>query len=208
LAQLAWRRTDTLSRGGSISLQESDERGMTVAALSARVAGAKARMELLNAPPREDDVRITVARIAAAKAKWELSRVMLQRCELRAPQKGQILQIDVQPGELIGPDSVSPAIILADTSRYRVRAFVEELDAPRIIVGMKARITSDGLAGCTMAGVVSEHSPRMNRKRLIADDPSERHDTRIRDVLIELESKDKLIVGMRVDVEIDPTAPK
>ena len=75
-----------------------------------------------------------------------------------------MLKINGKVGELAGPASVEPAVILADTSRYYVRAFVEELDAPRVEVGMPAKITVDALRDQALPGRVVRLSPRMDRK--------------------------------------------
>ena len=54
----------------------------------------------------------------------------------------------------------------------------------------------------------------MDRKKLWSDRPSERSDTKTREVWIELQPGPPLVVGLRVDVKIDtktdaaPLAPK
>ena len=47
----------------------------------------------------------------------------------------------------------------------------------------------------------------MGRKQLWTDEPTERHDTRTREVYIELEKSDDLLVGLRVDIMIDSNPP-
>jgi len=132
-----------------------------------------------------------------------LARVQLARTRLKAPCRGQILEIDVEPGELTGPDSADPAIVLADTSTFRVRAFVEEIDAPRVELGMPATISADGLPGVEIHGRIVRLSPRMGRKELYSGSPSERYDTKTREVWIELDEATDLVTGLRVDVVID-----
>ena len=51
--------------------------------------------------------------------------------QLKAPCDAQVLKLNVEPGELAGPNSVQPAIVVADTVEFCVRVFVEELDAPK-----------------------------------------------------------------------------
>ena len=143
-AELAWKRVRELQGARAVSPQEADDQRTAVAALAAEVEAAKAAADLLEAPPRDDEVRLHKARVAAAQARLELAKVQLQRCSLRAPIRGQVLRVDAEPGELTGPEAPQPVIILADTSRFRVRAFVEEYDAPRRPVGLPARVTADG----------------------------------------------------------------
>jgi len=158
----------------------------------------------MEAPAREDEVLMAKARIEAAKANLELAKMRLERTELRAPCRGQILKVDVEIGELTGPESRKAAMIMADTTQYHVRAFIEEMDAPRVKVGMIADIVADGLPGEKLKGRVTRLSPRMGTKHLWSDRPTERYDTKTREMWIQLEEKKSMVVGLRVDVMIDP----
>jgi HlyD family secretion protein len=172
-----------------------------------QVAAAKARMELIQTPARPDEVRIEKARIQAAKARLMLAQVQLDRTKLRAPCAGQILRNELNAGELIGPNAPEPAVVMADTSRFRVRAFVEEMDAPRVQVGMTAKIVADGLPGEEFHARVSRLSPRMSRKELRSDRPAERYDTKNREVWLDLLDGKAWLVGLRVDVVIATKPP-
>ncbi|MBN1909067.1 MAG: HlyD family efflux transporter periplasmic adaptor subunit, partial [Pirellulales bacterium] len=164
---------------------------------------ARTHAELLNAPARPDEILMDKARIRAAQARLELARVELDRTKVRAPSDGQILDVEVEPGELTGPDVAQPAVVITDTSRYRVRAFIEEMDAPRVRQGMSVRVVADGLPGRALEGRVAQCCPRMGRKQLWSDDPAERYDTKTREVWVDLDSREDLIIGLRVDVVID-----
>ena len=214
MAELSWQRTSKLRRVNAVTQEEADRDRIAVATLQGEVAAAKARLDLLQAPARADEVRMEQARVQAAKARLELAQVQLERTKLRAPCGAQVLKIDAEVGELTGPDSAEPVAILADTSTIRVRAFVEEMDAPRVQVGMPATVVTDGLPGVEFKGRVYRVSPRMSRKELWSDHPAERYDTKTRELWIELEQAQGLVVGLRVDVVIDTrpatpsTAPK
>ncbi|MEA1950840.1 MAG: efflux RND transporter periplasmic adaptor subunit, partial [Planctomycetota bacterium] len=139
-ARLSWQRINRLIQDAAVARQKADDQRTLLDALTAEVEAAKARMERLEAPARADEVKMEEARIKAAQAKLKLAKTRLQWTELRAPGSGQILKIDAEPGELIGPDTPQPTIVMADTSRFHVRAFVEELDAPRVRLDMTAKI--------------------------------------------------------------------
>jgi HlyD family secretion protein len=201
--QRDWQRIRTLLKSRVVPEQEADSQRTLVTSLTKEVEAAKARLDLLNAPARADEVRVDQAHIQAAQARLELAKVQLARTELRSPRRGQVLKADVQPGEMAGPASPEPAVILADTSRFQVRAFVEELDAPRVQTGMQATITAEGMPGVQIRGHVSRLSPCMTRKELTSDRPGERLDTKVREVWIELDGSAALFVGLRVDVVIE-----
>jgi hypothetical protein len=148
-------------------------------------------------------MRAAVARVGSAQASLALANINVSKTELRAPQAGRVLDVNVRVGELTGPDVVKPFVVLSDTSKVRVRAFVEELDAPRITIGMKSNVTADGLHGQSFAGHVISISPRMETKTIHSDRPFELYDSKVREVMVELDTKEQLIVGLRVDVTID-----
>ena len=74
----------------------------------------------------------------------------------------------------------------------------------RVVPGMVATIVADGLPNAAISGKVAWVSPRMSRKTLWSDEPEERFDTKVREVLIRLDDGvPALIVGLRVDALID-----
>lgn len=206
LARSVRDRVRRLRTDSAVSQQEVDENESRVKSLTAQLQAAKSRVELLNAPARADELQMATARIAVAQSRIDLAKVTLDRLSLRAPADGQVLKIHAEPGELTGPDAAEPTLILADTSRYRVRAFVEELDAPRIKIGMKARVAADGMPETSYTGKVVRLSPRMSSKQIWSDEPGERFDTKTREVWIELDNAQDLVLGLRVDVIIDASS--
>ena len=183
--------------------QEADDQQSLVDTSRSEWAAARARAKRLNAPARADELRAAEARVSAAAAEVDLAKIGLSKTELRAPCHGRVLAIHGEPGEHSGPQASIPLVVLSDTSKIRVRAYVEELDAPRMKVGMPANITADGLANRSFTGQVVAISPRMATKIIRSDRPSELYDTKVREVMLELSDATQLIVGLRVDLEFD-----
>jgi multidrug resistance efflux pump len=202
-AEITWQRTEELLRAKAVSPQEADNQWMQVATLRSQLEAARAHLAFLEAQARPDEVRIERASINAAKARLELAKVQADRARLRAPCHAEVLKINGKAGELAGPASVEPVLVLADTSRYYVRAFVEELDAPRVNVGMAVKVVIDGLHTRELQGRVARLSPRMERKSLWSDRSTERYDTKTREVWIELGPTKGMVIGLRVEVTID-----
>ena len=200
-------RANQLFDASAIPKREVDDLQSDVESLFAEMQAARSHMETVQADARPDEVRIAAIRIKAAQAKLRLAKTQQDRMCIRAPQPGQVLKVNVEVGELTGPQSKGPAVILADTSVMKVRAFVEELNAPRVELGATARVTADGLTGTTYLGQVTALSPRMGHKSLWSDRPNERNDTKTREVMVTLTNREKLFVGMQVDVIIDVAAP-
>ncbi len=202
-ARLSWHRIESLLPSKAVTQQEGDNQRTLVAGLTAEVEAAEAHLQLLESPARADEVQIETARLAEARAHWKLAQVQLDRTRLRSPLNGQVLKAGVEVGELTGPVAADPAVIVADTSRCRVRAFVDELDARDVRVGMSARITADGPSGQEFRGRVAHVSPRMDDKSLWTDHPTERLDTKTREIWIDADNCPP-VVGLRVDVVIEP----
>jgi multidrug resistance efflux pump len=207
-AQSMWRRVHGLLETKAVATQEADNWRSTVDALTAAAEALKARMALTEAPPRDVEIRIDQAHVQAAKAHVDQANVQWKRAKLLAPIRGQILKVDARVGEIAGPNSPHPAVIMADTTRFRLRAFLEESDAPRVEVGMPAHAVADGLPDHEFPGRVGRISPRMERKELWSDQPTERYDTKSREIWIDLEGGKELVVGLRMDATIDITGVK
>ncbi len=201
-AQLAWQRVTELRRANAIPQQEADNQRTLVVGLQSEVEAAAARVELSEAPARQDEVDVAQANIGAAKAKLELAKISLGHASLRAPMGGTILEVGIEPGELCGPDSPSAAVVIANIERMRVRAFVDELDASIVQKGMDAIVKVDGLPGQELHGQVAQLSPRMSNKSIWSDRPTERHDTKTREVWVDLIEPPELVIGMRVNVRL------
>jgi hypothetical protein len=68
---------------------------------------------------------------------------------------------------------------------------------------MSATVTADGLPNQLFTGHVVAISPRMANKSLHSDRPSEIYDTKVREVIVELRDATQMIVGLRVDMQVN-----
>jgi hypothetical protein len=128
---------------------------------------------------------------------------------LLAPSDDRVIQVFAEPGELAGPACSRPVLLFADVSRYRLRAFVEELAAARVQVGQQAVVAADGLPGRKLTGRLALVLPRMGLHAPHTDSPGEYHDVYYREALIDLDSWDGLTLNIRVQVRIQarPSTP-
>ena len=207
--QLTWDRIGQLHQASAIPAQQADDQ-RSHARRGSNPTWPRQRPDLdnLKTQPRADEVRLAETRVSAAQARLDWMQAELDRTQLKSPIAGQILRVDAKAGEMTGPNSPEAAIVMADLSRLTVRAYVEELDAPRIRVGMPATITADGVPGHEFPGRVVRVSPMMGPKSIRSDDPAERHDTKAREVWIDLTGPTEgLIFGLRVDVFFELEEP-
>jgi len=196
------RRSERLRSAQAVSQQGWDVDFFVVQRTKAEWEQAKAERALVEAPARAEDIAAAEATVAAAQAQYQWAQAELAKTRLLAPRQGQIMQIYAEPGEIAGPDSPQPLLILADLSKRRVRAFVEELDAAHIQVGQKAVTTVDGLPGKEFHGTLAVVFPRMGKRSPRSDAAGEYKDVYFREALIDLESGDELPLNLRVQTRI------
>lgn len=208
-ARLTWHRVQTLRAEEAIAQQEADDQEGLVLALTAEKEAAQARLRQLESPARDDELRAAHARVAAAEASCEFARIALDRMTLRAPTRSQVLDVRIENGELVSATHAEPIVVLADTSRLWVRAFVEEIDALEVRSGTSATVTADGLTDLILPATVRSVSPRMTRKSMTTDRPDELYESKVREIRLEIDNAVPLvgpIVGLRVDIHLEPNA--
>jgi multidrug resistance efflux pump len=207
-AENDYRRSQTLLRTNSGSLEQVENDHFKMLRAKADLAEASAERELADAPARKEDIAAAKGRVAAAKAKLHLAQTDLAKTRLLARTSGRILRVDAELGELASPNSAKPLLTMADLSHLRVRAFIEELDAGRVRAGQRAIVTADGYPGQEFPGVVALVIPRMGKRAPQTDEAREYKDMYFREALIDLDSTTAdLPVNLRVQVRID-TAEK
>jgi HlyD family secretion protein len=114
---------------------------------------------------RAQQAACTAARATAevSKEKLNVIQAQLDRTRLVAPFAGIVAEVNGEIGEFVTPSPVGiptpPAVDLMDISCLYVSAPIDEVDAPRIRVNMKAKISLDALSGESFAGTVRRIAP-------------------------------------------------
>lgn len=206
-AEKAYRRANELLRNEATSQQTVDDLFAELNMSRASAAAAKSRLETVSQPPREDELMAAAGAVDAARAQLEIAKTELARAQVIAPAEGMILAVEVEVGELTGPDSEQPVIIMANTSRLRCVADVDEYDVLKIQVGQQCEVSSDGTEGVLARGKIIEIEPRMHPKRMFGQWAGERSDVYSRRVWIDLTESLDLPIGLPVDVHIEVGEP-
>lgn len=203
-----FERSRNLSQGGAAGREQAERDRFRMLTCLAELEQAQAERALIEAPARPDEVAIAEARVAAAQARLHLAEAELAKTRLQAPADGCILQVFAEAGETAGPTSPQPVLLLADLSRRRVRAFVEEYDAARVRPGQTAVVTADALPQRQFYGRVAVVLSRMGKRAPQSDEPGEYKDVYFREVLIDLEAAEELPLNLRVLARLRGTAPE
>jgi multidrug resistance efflux pump len=201
-AKKDWERSQKLAGTQSTTREQRDRDYYTMRRSEADLEEAASERALIEAPARADEVAASEGRVRAAEAQLGLAQAELAKTRILAPCDGRILQIYADPGEMAGPSSAQPVMLLADLSKRRIRAFIEELDADRVQVGERAVVTADGFPGKLFTGRVAMVVPRMGRRALQTDAPGEYKDLYFREAMIDMEDGAELPLNLRVQVRI------
>lgn len=150
---------------------------------------------------RSEDIEEAKAQWEAAIAKRDEARANLDRLTVNAPISGKVLFMLYRVGEYYNPNnpgSPSPLFVIGDVSVLRVRMDVDERDIANLQIGANAFVTADSFPGQKFTGRIVEIGKRMGRKNIRTDDPTERIDTKILEVVIQLNQASQLVPGLRV----------
>jgi putative ABC transport system ATP-binding protein len=163
---------------------EQAQRSVEIARGELRRAQAKVEEDL--AGPTPSQLKKAEAAVEEAKASVEYARVALQRRAIDSPIDGKVLYVHMRPGEAIDLQSPQPILSLAEAGKLRLRADVDEADIGNIFVGQSVLATTEAFPNA-YHGKVVQMEPIMGRRNIRTNRPRERQDTRVREVLIELD---------------------
>jgi HlyD family secretion protein len=150
-------------------------------------------------PARPEDVSRARADVDMALSTVAEAESALAKTMIRSPIDGVVLRTHVRAGETVAPSPELPLVTVADMSTLRVRAEVDEADIGRVFVGQRAWVTAPAYGEQRVFGRVVSVAPIVGRKKLTRDEPTERIDTKVLEVLVELEPDQQLPIGLRVD---------
>lgn len=203
-AELALTRADQLRVQGTVSQSSLDAATATKDMTSARVASAKAALDLIEEGSRAEDIATAEAQLRAAEAQLDAARTSLADTELKAPADGVILSRVSEPGAIVA--SSTNVLVLALTEPVWVRAYVSEADLGRVHPGLKVKVTSDGMTGAGYEAQVGFISPVAEFTPKSVETPDLRTDLvyRLR-IVVDHPGKD-LRQGMPVTVHLPPAA--
>lgn len=160
-ARLNYERVTMLaeSPGGSsiVTRSQVDAARAGFEATKARQTAAEQVLDLVIAGPRSEDVAQAAAQLRAIEAQLALLRQQLSDADLTAPLDGVVRSRLLEPGEMASPQR--PVLSLAIVDPKWVRAYISEPDLPRLMPGMDAVVTVDGLPDGSFRGRVGFISP-------------------------------------------------
>jgi HlyD family secretion protein len=166
------KRSDELFRGQIITAKENEQAGLTYQNALAQIVRARTNLDL--AQQRLDDARVV------------------------APVRGTIISKPVALGQVIqsGTQAVgggTTIVQMADLTKVRARALVNETDIGRVTAGQEASVVVDAFPDRTFRGTIEKIEPQAVVQQNVTMFP----------VLVSLENREGLLLpGMNGEVSI------
>ncbi len=126
-------------------------------AAEAALKGAKAALAEAERGPTREEIEAARARTEEARARAELASTIYDDIEIKAPADGIIAQVEIEEGELAGPEM--SVFYLVNLDMMQAAANINETHISKIAVGDKAPVTVFGLPAEEFTGLISTISP-------------------------------------------------
>jgi len=153
----------------------------------------------------ERNIAVAHANLEGAREHLALARITLDHTVLHAPFSGVVLVRQAELGEVMAPGT--PALTLADLDHVWLRAYVNEVDLPKIRWGQAASLRTDGLPDQRFAGRISFISSQAEFTPKSVETHAERV-TLVYRIKIDVDNeRHELKPGMPVDATIELGAP-
>lgn len=203
-AALKFARTDferrlPLARRGVSPQAVLDQAKTNFDSAEARRTSVAERLAQLRNGARSEDIDAARARVKLAEADLATAKAVLDKTYVRAPVSGTLLRRTREIGETVTNVPPSTVAIVGDMRALKVRAEVDETDVGKVSPGQRVEVVSDAFPGKVFNGKVSWVSRRMGSKFVSTGRPADRVDTKVLQILIDLDEGAKLPVGLRVD---------
>ncbi|MBV8751955.1 MAG: efflux RND transporter periplasmic adaptor subunit [Hyphomicrobiales bacterium] len=200
-AGISLHRATSLLEGVTISKAQLDQAKRDARMAAALLDEARARLALLKAGSRPEDIAEARARRDMAQAQRDEAVATLDHCTVRAPGDGVVLAVPAAPGQFISTAIPATLVSVIDDRKRFVRAEVDERDVGKACVGQHAAITADAFPGTEIAAVAEALAGELTHRTLRATAP-EREGDAVRAVTLGLaEGAPNWPLGLRVLVK-------
>jgi len=174
---------------------------------------AVSRAEVIRAEGEEDGATSRFgsarARLAAAQSAAAAARTEIERLTVRAPISGEILTVNVHPGEFVatqGGGSSQPFMQMGETNPLHVRVDIDENEIGRVALGKPAVISPRGAAELHVNATFVRAEPQVVPKRSLTNSAAERVDVRVLQLIYALPPSEAFRAGQQIDAFIPAKA--
>jgi HlyD family secretion protein len=194
-------------RENAATLNELNRRRFAVESAKAELAQVEAQYALWEAGSWKPQVMVAQAQVQAADAEIDAIKLRLDRLVARSPVDGTVLKRNVEPGQYAPSNAgamvgIQPGtVVVADIGALHVRARVDEEDVAKLVPGAAAKARQRGAAEAIIPLKMLRIEPLAVPKRDLTGDNTERVDTRVIEVVFEIDT------GAAATAGAEPTKP-
>ena len=160
-----------------------------------QVDQARDAVESAEATLVSEQAAIDVQAAALGEARYRLEQTIV-----RAPVNGLIVRRYANPGTGASTLNVTPMFDLEPAGQRIVRAEVTETELPEVSLGQQVLISPESDQSHAYSGKVLREAALFGARKLQSDDPSERTDERVVEVVVSADNA-PFLVGQRVLVK-------
>ena len=180
-AQREYNRLQNLAASNFVAAQRLDAAKDQIASAQANIGAQQAA------------ISVASAQVAQAQYNQELTII-------RAPADGRIARRQANPGAGASTLNVTAMFDLEPNTQRIVRAEIVEADIPNVKIGQEVEIQPESNPDVTYVGKVLRRAAVFGARKLASDDPSQRSDERVVEVVVSADGA-PLLVGQRVLVK-------
>lgn len=180
-SQREYKRLQNLSASNFVAGQRLDAAQDQIATAAANIQAQQAA------------IQVATAQLAQSRYNQELTVI-------RAPADGRIARRYANPGAGASTLNVTPMFDLEPRTARIVRAEIVEADIPNVALGQEVEIQPEGDPTKTYVGKVLRRAAVYGARKLASDDPSQRSDDRVVEVVVSADGA-PVLVGQRVLVK-------
>ncbi len=201
-------RAGRLLASQAMSQEDVRQRQLSLEVARQQMMQAQADFALLKAGAWEPDKAIARANIAQVQAQIEQTKTDIDRCTVRAPVSGDVLQVNVRAGEFVGASPGQALVVLGNVTQKNVRVDIDEHDIPRFRPGNPAWASLRGNPQVQYPLTFVRVEPYVIPKKSLTGDNTERVDTRVLQAIYELDVTDRpaVYVGQQMDAFVEAEA--
>ena len=203
-----YARTRNLAKDRVATAEDLVTREQSYRAVRAQLERYRADLEMVKSGAWEYDKQVSRAELVQAQAQVEQVETEIERLVVRALVPGEVLQVNVRPGEFVAAPATQALVVLGNIQKLHVRVDISEYDIHRFNPEAPAEAMPKGQPGIRYPLTLVKIEPYVVPKKSLTGDKSERVDTRVLQVIYSLEPSDRhLYVGQQLDVYIQADKP-
>lgn len=149
---------ETVNSGQILVQMDTTLADAQVAQAQASVNTAQSSLSAAMNAQAEASVSQAQAMLKQAQEGLKLAKAQRDQNNYTSSLKGTVLELNAQEGNIVSPQV--PFVVIADLSSLRVEAQLNEVDAGKVQVGQKVKVSSKVLGEAAISGTVAEIAPQ------------------------------------------------